>query len=85
MTYELIFDTVALDALFSLPKNIAKRIWNKLQETKENPHRYFERLTKRSSYKLRVGEYRAIADIDDNQKIISVMFIAHRKNVYRKI
>ena len=72
------------EALRFLEKNkiIAKRIWNKLQETKIEPHHYFTRLTGRTDYKLRVGDYRIIADIDNNNKIIQITHIGHRKNIY---
>jgi|TARA_B100001964_G_C13724987_1_gene376268 mRNA interferase RelE/StbE len=82
--YELTFDSEAISFLEKAEKVIAKRIWNKLQSTKENPHRYFERLSERQDYKLRVGDYRALADIDDQNKRIFVSLIGHRKNVYKK-
>ena len=51
--------------------------------TKENPHRFFERLTGRTDYKIRIGDYRVIADIDDKNKKIEITVIGHRKNVYQ--
>lgn len=55
---------------------------NKLKDTKENPHHFFQRLEGRKDYRLRVGNYRVIADIDDNTLIIHITLIGHRKNVY---
>lgn len=83
--YELVFDPEALDFLDKSEKQLAKRIWDKLMSAKENPHHFFERLSGVTSYKLRVGDYRVIADIDDNKKRIEVVFIGHRKNVYDNI
>ncbi len=45
----------------------------------------FERLTGRTDYKLRVGDYRAIADISQKNKTIQVTLIGHRKNIYRNL
>ncbi len=74
-----------MEFLEKLPKTIAKRIFKKIQETKENPHRYFIKLTNRTEYKLRVGDYRVIADIEDNELKILVAHIGHRSKVYKQI
>lgn len=63
----------------------AKRIWVKIQSTKEYPHHFFEKLTGRNDYKLRIGDYRAIADIDDGIGRIEITLIGHRKNIYKNI
>ena len=83
--YALIFDPNAFASLEKLDKGIAKRIWDKIQSTKENPLHYFERLTARNDYKLRIGDYRVIADINNNTKTIEVTIIGHRKNIYKNI
>ena len=70
MTYEVVFDPEAIDFLSKTPKNLKERIYNKIISTKENPHRFFERLKGRTDYKLRVGDYRVIADLDDRTKKI---------------
>ena len=83
--YSLRFDEKAIDFLEKLPNEISKRIFRKVQETKDDPHRYFDRLTGRSEYKLRVGDYRVIADIQDNELLILVVLVEHRSKVYKKL
>ena len=83
--YTVIYDEEALQNLEKFEKKTQKRIFEKIFSTKENPFHYFERLTGRSEYKLRVGDYRVIADIDEKMKKISILFIDHRKNIYKKI
>ena len=46
------------------------------------PLRFFERLKGRIDFKLRVGDYRVIADINQDSKRIEITEIGHRKNVY---
>jgi mRNA interferase RelE/StbE len=82
--YKLIFDSEAISFLEKAEKVVAKRIWNKVLSTKENPHQIFERLVGRKDYKLRVGDYRVVADIDDSKKEIVIALIGHRKNIYKK-
>jgi mRNA interferase RelE/StbE len=83
--HKLIFDEEAIKFLDKLPKDISKRIFKKIQDTKENPHHYFIKLTNRQEYKLRVGDYRVIADINDSEIIIYIITIGHRSNIYKKI
>ena len=77
--YEVIFDPEAMEFLEKAERDLAKRIWNKIMSTKENPHHFFERLTGRKDYKLRIGDYRALADIDDNKKRIEISLIKMEK------
>ena len=83
--YSLDFDEEAIQFLEKQEQLIKERIFQKIQKTKENPHRYFERLEGRMDYKLRVGDYRVIADIDDTVKNIQVTLIGHRKDIYKKL
>jgi mRNA interferase RelE/StbE len=83
--YKLIFDEKAIESIEKLPSNIQKRIVNKLKESKLNPHHYFEKLTNRDEFKLRVGEYRIIAEINNNEITILILYVDHRKRVYKKL
>ena len=83
--YEIIFDPKALDFLEKAEKKLAKRIWDKITSTKTNPHQFFERLSGRTDYKLRIGDYRVIADLNDNEQRIEITLIDHRKNIYKRL
>ena len=80
--HEIIFDKKAIDFLKKLPKDKRRRIYSKIISTKEKPSHFFERLKSRKEYKLRIGDYRAIADI--THKRIEILMIGHRKRVYKK-
>ena len=80
--YEIVFEKRALHDLNKLDKNIKERIWNKLQLCKENPFRFIERLVDVDSFKLRVGDYRVIIDVDNNKKLLKIVKVGHRKNIY---
>ena len=83
--YKVIFDEEAIGFLNKLSKKDKKRIFDKVISTKATPHHYFERLTGRKDYKLRVGDYRIIADINKQQEKIEVTRIGHRKNIYKRL
>ena len=78
--YELIFEKRALNSLKKLERDIKERIWNKLQDCKIDPFRYLEPLIEIRGFKLRVGDYRIIIDIDSKVKVLHVLKIGHRKN-----
>ena len=82
--YDVIFDEKSIEYLEKLDFKNSKRIINKIISTKEQPFRYFKKLTYRDGYKLRVVNYRVIADIDEKSKRITVIGIGHRKNIYEK-
>ena len=82
--HEVVFDEKAIDSLNELPKQIKERIFSKIIAAKENPLHYFERLKGRKDYKLRIGDYRVVADIDINSRKIKVTLAGHRKNIYDK-
>ena len=80
--YNLIFEKRALHYLNKLEKHIKERIWNKLQECKQNPFRYLEPLQEIQGFKLRVGNYRIIIEVEKEIKILHILKIGHRKNIY---
>ncbi len=83
--YEIIFDKKSIEFLNKIEREIKERIFKKIISAKEKPFRYFERLKNRDEYKLRARDYRIIADIDKNSKIIKIRLIRHRKNIYKNL
>ena len=67
-----------------LPYEIRERIVSSLDRTRIRPQHFFERLVGEKSYKLRVGDYRVIADILSDKILILVLEVGHRKNIYGK-
>jgi mRNA interferase RelE/StbE len=82
--YQIIFDKKVIDYLNKQDDKFKERIFDKILSTKENPFRYFEKLTDRKEYKLRIGNYRVLADIETPTKMIKIRLIMHRKNIYKK-
>lgn len=83
MSYSVKLDKQAEDFLDKLQMDIAERIVNKLNEIKENPFRYFEHY-EGDHYKLRIGDYRALIDVDFDRKILFVRVIDKRGRIYKK-
>jgi len=82
--YELIFSDISLKQLNKLEKNIQERIISTLERIRIRPESYLIRLVDDPGYKLRVGDYRVIIDLDKTKLIILVIKIVYRKNVYKR-
>jgi mRNA interferase RelE/StbE len=82
MNYSLKLDKNADKFLNGLPQNIAERIVRKLDEVKENPFRYLEHYEGKH-YKLRIGNYRALIDIDFEKKVLFIRVIDKRGRIYK--
>ncbi|RLG28951.1 type II toxin-antitoxin system RelE/ParE family toxin [Methanosarcinales archaeon] len=59
------------------------RIATKLKEYAKDPIKYSRKLThsKIGGYRFRIGDYRVVFDIDDNNVVI--LKIGHRKSIYK--
>ena len=41
------------------------------------------KLTGRDGWRIRIGNYRVVYEIDDNGQMVTVLHIGHRRDVYR--
>jgi mRNA interferase RelE/StbE len=85
MTYQIFFTDKALKQLKKLEKNDQERIIKSLERIRIRPEAHITKLVGDPGYKLRVGDYRVILDIEKEKFIILVLMIGHRKNIYEKI
>ncbi|QQG39741.1 MAG: type II toxin-antitoxin system RelE/ParE family toxin [Candidatus Aenigmatarchaeota archaeon] len=83
MTFRLVFSDEAVSELRKLDNATAKRILDSLERAASRPAHYLERLTGRVDYKLRVGDYRVLAKLDNKEKVVFILSLGHRKNIYR--
>lgn len=81
--YAVIISLHAQQEYKKLPLLVQHRIKEKLEQAQENPLHFFERLKGRTDYKLRIGDYRMIADLNVHEQRIEVTEIGHRKNIYK--
>lgn len=81
--YKTIFTKSALKDFKKLDKNIQESFKKKLILYQSNPLNYATKLTNYEigSYRFRIGNYRAIFDLDDDKIII--LKIGHRKEIYK--
>jgi len=82
--YEIIFSQKAKKQLFKLDKAIQERIISALERIRIRPEAYITKLVGDPGYKLRVGDYRVIMDIDKGNLFVLIIKIGHRKDIYKE-
>lgn len=83
--YEIIISEKALKQISKLEKAIQDRIFKALERIRIRPESYVTKLVEDPGYKLRIGYYRVILDINKSKLLILVVKAAHRKNVYKNL
>jgi len=67
-----------------LPHELQNRIQKKffLLESEPRPHGS-QKLHSTQFHRIRIGDYRVIYSIDDSHKLVTILDIGHRREVYR--
>ena len=82
--FDIVFSDKALKQLKKLDKQIQKRVINALERIRIRPETYLTKLVGDPGYKIRVGDYRVIIDLDKGKLMILVIKVGHRRNVYKR-
>jgi mRNA interferase RelE/StbE len=85
MKYKIEFSPTAESQFKKLPKEVQARLQHRIDTLAENP---FPRGVKKLSaeenfYRLRIGDYRIIYQVQGKALFILILKLGHRKNVYR--
>ena len=85
MKYSIIYKQSAAEELLQLPVTVAFKVRATINKLPDNPRPQGCKKLKgsKSDYRIRLGNYRIIYTIADNVLIVTVIKIAHRKDVYR--
>ena len=83
--HEVLLGTAAEKDLDKLPKSIFARIIKELKKLAENPRHIGSRkiVGSMSDWRVRVGDYRIVYEIREDEKVVRVMRIKHRREAYR--
>jgi mRNA interferase RelE/StbE len=83
MKYSITFTKSALKSLKFINKNDRIRIIAKIDLLKENPYPIdCKKLKTTNALRIRMGSYRVIYDIINEDLIVRIIKIGHRKDVY---
>ena len=83
MTYTLTILARAKRELSKINTPYFESISEKLLSLRDNPRPHgCKKLRGRDGWRIRVGDYRVIYEIDDSKQTVVVMNIGHRKDIY---
>lgn len=85
MAYQVIIKRKSQKQLGRIQKEDRERITAAVFELSENPRPvgYRKLRHREAEWRIRIGDYRVIYGIDDERRVVEVLDIAHRRDVYR--
>jgi mRNA interferase RelE/StbE len=84
MTYTIYILRRAQNELARLPEGAYERVRDAIRVLGQDSRpRGSLKLRGREAWRIRVGDYRVIYEIDDRQRGVTVLHVGHRRDVYR--
>ena len=84
MSYSIGILRRAQKELAQLPKQEYERIKAAIKNLSQDPRPAgCKKLSGREGWRIRVGDYRVIYEIDDPQQKLTILHIGHRRDVYK--
>ncbi len=84
-SYSILIKPSAIKELEDIPtKKDRGRIVTRIHSLTDEPRpRGCEKLSARERFRVRQGRYRIVYEVDDENAVVTVVKIGHRKDVYR--
>jgi mRNA interferase RelE/StbE len=83
--YEVVFRKSVAQDLRQIPNRDLRRILATIDSLSEEPRPAgIEKLSGQEKYRVRQGDYRIICEIKDDEVIVVVVKVGHRRDVYRR-
>lgn len=84
MSFKVIIPQKVEKQIYLLPDKLFKSITNQILKLLQNPFLYGSiKLTNTTGYRIRIGNYRIIYDVNVKEKLVIIQRVAHRKDVYK--
>ena len=84
MTYQLLIKPSARKELEQLSDSILRRIDEAIVKLSNHPRPVgSKKLVGAPLYRIRIGTYRVVYEIDANRKTVTIVTVGHRGDVYR--
>jgi len=83
MKYILKIKHSAEKELDGLSQEIYQRLVRHILVLAENPRPYGVKKLREKVYRIRVGDYRVVYLVDDQEKVVEIVKVGHRREIYR--
>jgi mRNA interferase RelE/StbE len=86
-SYSVRFKPSVQRDLRNLPKGIVSRVVSRIESLRENPFPpgFAKLASTEKMYRLRIGAYRIVYEVDSKAGTVIVHYVRHRREVYRRI
>ena len=81
--YTVIISDDAQRELRRLDRSVSRRIVAAIEDLADDPLRKLKRLVNSPLYRLRVGDWRVIVEVDEREVRVIAIKVAHRRSIYR--
>ena len=83
MMYQIVLARSARKEFLHLPDDVSDRITRKLRELQDTPRPVgMKKLAGREGFRVRVGDYRILYQIEDEAQTVTIVRVRHRREVY---
>ncbi len=80
--YEIVWSASAEKDLHKLEHGIARRIYAGVNSLSSNPFHNAIKLAGEKAYRIRIGDYRVLFDVDNKTVSVLILKVGHRSKVY---
>jgi len=84
MPWQVMWSEKSVKQLKKIDKKNAIKIRDSVLEISNDPYQKVVRLTDSPFFRLRIGNYRVILDLQQNKVIVFVIQVDHRRKIYKK-
>ena len=82
MNYRILLHPKAARFLEKADASLRDQVKRSLKKLESCPQERGEHLKHSPFWRLRIGDYRAIYEVDSEREIVIILFIGHRRDVY---
>jgi mRNA interferase RelE/StbE len=84
VSYSLLILRRAQSELAALPRETYEKLKSAISDLAENARpQGCRKLTGREGWRIRVGAYQVIYEIDDTARAVTILHVGHRRDIYR--
>ena len=84
MSYSLSILRRAQKELAQISRGDYERVVEAIRDLADSPRPVgCRKLTSREGWRIRIGDFRVIYEVDDAQRSVTVLHVGHRRDVYR--
>jgi mRNA interferase RelE/StbE len=81
--YELQIKPSAVKEIEKVPRKDRPKVVQKIRSLADNPRPHgCEKLSAEEKYRVRQGDYRIVYSVDDDQLVVLIVKVGHRKEIY---